>query len=145
MKKAEREAIALANKDAIEHGLGHELRRQILHALRIHKVLSPNEYSKRADEPLTNVSYHFRQLAGGDTDRPRLIDLVETEPRRGALEHYYSLTELGQVAALHQDGLEVLLALKTDELNSLFASTVPGKEEDPASGSPSDAESVKNP
>jgi hypothetical protein len=47
-------------------------------------VASPNELAKRLDEPLTNVSYHVRMLHDLGT-----IELVETEPRRGALEHYY--------------------------------------------------------
>jgi hypothetical protein len=47
-------------------------------------VASPNELAKKLDEPLTNVSYHVRMLHDLGT-----IELVETEPRRGALEHYY--------------------------------------------------------
>jgi hypothetical protein len=35
---------------------------------------------------LSNVSYHVRQLA-----KAGLIELVATRPRRGALEHYYTL------------------------------------------------------
>jgi hypothetical protein len=47
-------------------------------------VASPNELAKRLGEPLTNVSYHVRMLHDLGC-----IELVETEPRRGALEHYY--------------------------------------------------------
>ena len=47
-------------------------------------VASPNELAKRLNEPLTNVSYHVRMLHDLGC-----IELVETEPRRGALEHYY--------------------------------------------------------
>jgi hypothetical protein len=47
-------------------------------------VASPNELAKKLDEPLTNVSYHVRMLHDLGC-----IELVETEPRRGALEHYY--------------------------------------------------------
>jgi DNA-binding transcriptional ArsR family regulator len=63
--------------------LAHPLRVQLLAALN-EGVASPNELAKRLDEPLTNVSYHVRMLHDLGT-----IELVETEPRRGALEHYY--------------------------------------------------------
>src|SRR4029079_4170148 len=63
--------------------LAHPLRVQLLTALN-EGVASPNELAKRLDEPLTNVSYHVRMLHDLGC-----IELVETEPRRGALEHYY--------------------------------------------------------
>src|SRR5215213_5874270 len=63
--------------------LAHPLRVQLLAALN-QGVASPNELAKKLDEPLTNVSYHVRMLHDLGT-----IELVETEPRRGALEHYY--------------------------------------------------------
>jgi hypothetical protein len=47
-------------------------------------VASPNELAKKLNEPLTNVSYHVRMLHDLGC-----IELVDTEPRRGALEHYY--------------------------------------------------------
>ena len=63
--------------------LAHPLRVQLL-ALLNEGVASPNELAKKLDEPLTNVSYHVRMLHDLGC-----IELVETEPRRGALEHYY--------------------------------------------------------
>jgi len=63
--------------------LAHPLRVQLLAALN-EGVASPNELAKRLGEPLTNVSYHVRMLHDLGC-----IELVETEPRRGALEHYY--------------------------------------------------------
>jgi DNA-binding transcriptional ArsR family regulator len=63
--------------------LAHPLRVQLLAALNL-GVASPNELAKKLDEPLTNVSYHVRMLHDLGC-----IELVETEPRRGALEHYY--------------------------------------------------------
>jgi DNA-binding transcriptional ArsR family regulator len=63
--------------------LAHPLRVQLLAALN-QKVASPNELAKQLGEPLTNVSYHVRMLHDLGC-----IELVETEPRRGALEHYY--------------------------------------------------------
>jgi len=63
--------------------LAHPLRVQLLTALN-EGVASPNELAKRLNEPLTNVSYHVRMLHDLGC-----IELVDTEPRRGALEHYY--------------------------------------------------------
>jgi DNA-binding transcriptional ArsR family regulator len=63
--------------------LAHPLRVQLLAALN-QGVASPNELAKKLNEPLTNVSYHVRMLHDLGC-----IELVETEPRRGALEHYY--------------------------------------------------------
>lgn len=63
--------------------LAHPLRVQLLSLLN-EGVASPNELAKKLDEPLTNVSYHVRMLHDLGC-----IELVDTEPRRGALEHYY--------------------------------------------------------
>ena len=63
--------------------LAHPLRVQLLAGLN-EGVGSPNELAKKLDEPLTNVSYHVRMLHDLGC-----IELVDTEPRRGALEHYY--------------------------------------------------------
>lgn len=63
--------------------LSHPLRTQILQVLSEH-VASPNEIARELDEPLGNVSYHVRILL-----RHECIELVRTEPRRGAVEHYY--------------------------------------------------------
>jgi DNA-binding transcriptional ArsR family regulator len=48
---------------------------------------SPNGLYVAAGEPLGNVSYHVRQL-----EKAGLVELVATKQRRGALEHYYTLT-----------------------------------------------------
>lgn len=64
-------------------GLAHPLRIAILRVLE-DRVASPSEIAEQIDAPLGNVSYHVRFLA-----RVGLIELAGTEPRRGALEHYY--------------------------------------------------------
>jgi DNA-binding transcriptional ArsR family regulator len=74
---------ASAVDSRLAKALAHPLRVQLLAALN-EGVASPNELAKKLDEPLTNVSYHVRMLHDLGT-----IELVETEPRRGALEHYY--------------------------------------------------------
>ena len=97
MASARERAKLDAKVDALTQGLAHPLRRSILYYLvdeaNGNKGTSPNELSKALDEPLTNISYHVRQLA-----QKGLIDLAGTAPRRGAVEHYYKLTQLGRMA-----------------------------------------------
>lgn len=63
--------------------LAHPLRLQILSILQ-RDIASPNEIATTLGEPLGNVSYHTKILLEFDC-----IELVKTEPRRGAVEHYY--------------------------------------------------------
>jgi DNA-binding transcriptional ArsR family regulator len=74
---------ASAVDSRLAKALAHPLRVQLLAALN-EGVASPNELAKRLEEPLTNVSYHVRMLHDLGC-----IELVDTAPRRGALEHYY--------------------------------------------------------
>jgi DNA-binding transcriptional ArsR family regulator len=64
-------------------GLAHPLRIHILRILQ-NRTASPSELATELDAPLGNVSYHVRFLA-----RVGLIELSGTQPRRGAVEHYY--------------------------------------------------------
>jgi DNA-binding transcriptional ArsR family regulator len=63
--------------------LGHPLRRRILAALD-GRIASPSELADEFGEQIGNISYHFKTL-----ERLDLIELVETTPRRGAIEHRY--------------------------------------------------------
>ncbi len=63
--------------------LSHPLRVRMLTVLN-QTAASPSQLSEQLGEPLGNVSYHMRFLADLD-----LVRLVRTEPRRGAVEHYY--------------------------------------------------------
>ena len=49
------------------------------------RIASPRELSEELGMPLQNVSYHVRELA-----KLRLVKLVRTRQRRGALEHLYT-------------------------------------------------------
>lgn len=66
--------------------LGHPIRQRILQALN-EEISSPNQIARKIDEPLSNVSYHVKILVGCDA-----IELVDTKPVRGALEHFYRAT-----------------------------------------------------
>ena len=67
--------------------LSHPLRQRILQRLNEGGIRSPNELSRELGDPLGNVSYHVRILRELDC-----VELVRTEQRRGALEHYYRAT-----------------------------------------------------
>jgi DNA-binding transcriptional ArsR family regulator len=73
--------------DQLLVALGHPLRRQILRAMADQDRISPREISDELCEPLSNVSYHFRVLAGCGA-----VTLVDTEPVRGSVRHFYSPT-----------------------------------------------------
>ena len=63
--------------------LAHPLRIHILRILE-DRTASPRELADELGAKLPNVSYHVRFL-----ERLGVLKLVGTQPRRGALEHYY--------------------------------------------------------
>src|SRR5215210_6032440 len=73
--------------ERLAKALSHPLRQRILQRLNEGGVKSPNELSQELGDPLGNVSYHVRILRELDC-----VELVRTEQRRGALEHYYRAT-----------------------------------------------------
>jgi DNA-binding transcriptional ArsR family regulator len=65
--------------------LRHPLRRRILREMAGVESISPRRLSAVLDQPLSNVSYHVRVLADCAA-----VTLVNTEPARGSMEHFYS-------------------------------------------------------
>jgi DNA-binding transcriptional ArsR family regulator len=63
--------------------MSHPLRVQLMMRLN-GRVASPRQLSDMLDASLGTVSYHVQVLLGLE-----LIELVRTEPRRGATEHFY--------------------------------------------------------
>jgi DNA-binding transcriptional ArsR family regulator len=82
-KKQRRETGSRFVDQRVIKSLAHELRVEIL-AILNDRMASPNELSKELGEGLSQVSYHVKVLKDYD-----MIELVKTEPRRGAVEHYY--------------------------------------------------------
>ena len=78
------------NIDLIK-ALGHTLRFQALHIFN-KRVTSPNEVSRELGVPVNKLAYHVRVL-----EKSNLIELVKTEQRRGATEHYYRATSRAQL------------------------------------------------
>jgi DNA-binding transcriptional ArsR family regulator len=70
----------------VGRAFAHELRIRIVLVLAEEHEASPISIATRLQEPLSNVSYHVRYLA-----QLGAIELQRMEPRRGALEHFYSL------------------------------------------------------
>jgi DNA-binding transcriptional ArsR family regulator len=70
----------------IAKALAHPLRARILQRLG-ERVASPGDLAVELDAPLGVVSYHVRMLRDYDC-----VELVRTEPVRGALQHFYKAT-----------------------------------------------------
>lgn len=66
--------------------LGHPVRVLALVILN-ERVASPNEIAKELNQTVGHVSYHIKVLK-----KCECIELVDTAPRRGAVEHYYRAT-----------------------------------------------------
>ncbi len=83
VKKRQREASSKTVDQRLIKALAHPLRVEIL-AILNDRMASPNELSKELEEGLSQVSYHVKVLKDFEC-----IEMVKTEPRRGAVEHYY--------------------------------------------------------
>src|SRR3954447_12966998 len=70
----------------IAKALAHPLRARILQRLG-ERVASPGDLAVGRGAPLGVVSYHVRMLRDYEC-----VELVRTEPRRGALQHFYRAT-----------------------------------------------------
>jgi DNA-binding transcriptional ArsR family regulator len=70
----------------IAKALAHPLRARILQRLG-ERVASPGDLAMELGAPLGVVSYHVRMLRDYDC-----VELVRTEPVRGALQHFYKAT-----------------------------------------------------
>jgi DNA-binding transcriptional ArsR family regulator len=86
-KKQHREAGSRSIDQRVIKALGHSMRVEIL-AILNDRMASPNELSKELEEGLSQVSYHVKVLRDFE-----MIEMVKTEPRRGAVEHYYRASE----------------------------------------------------
>lgn len=108
--------------------LAHPLRVRILTSLQ-KGISSPNQLSQELGEPLGNVSYHVKTLLEYDC-----VELVKTEPRRGAVEHFYRATERAffsdadwaKIPASARKGISgaILETIGQDATQALIAGTI---------------------
>jgi DNA-binding CsgD family transcriptional regulator len=78
---------AVSIDQRLAKALSHSVRAQAL-ALIAAGVASPKQIAERLDIDLRSVAYHVRVL-----HRLGCVELVETQQRRGAVEHIYKPTE----------------------------------------------------
>jgi DNA-binding transcriptional ArsR family regulator len=120
--------------------LAHPLRVRILSSL--HKgISSPNQLAQELGEPLGNVSYHVKTLLEYDC-----VELVKTEPRRGAVEHFYRATERAffsdadwaKIPASARKGINgvALQSIGQDATEAMVAGTIDARTDSHISRSP---------
>ncbi|MEX2106290.1 MAG: winged helix-turn-helix domain-containing protein [Solirubrobacterales bacterium] len=120
--------------------LAHPLRVRILTSL--HKgISSPNQLAQELGEPLGNVSYHVKTLLEYDC-----VELVKTEPRRGAVEHFYRATERAffsdadwaKIPASARKGITgaILEAIGKDATEAMIAGTIDARTDSHVSHTP---------
>lgn len=120
--------------------LAHPLRVRILSSL--HKgISSPNQLAQELGEPLGNVSYHVKTLLEYDC-----VELVKTEPRRGAVEHFYRATERAffsdadwaKIPASARKGINgsVLESIGQDATEAMLAGTIDARTDSHVSRTP---------
>jgi DNA-binding transcriptional ArsR family regulator len=120
--------------------LAHPLRVRILTEL--HKgISSPNQLAQKLGEPLGNVSYHVKTLLEYDC-----VELVKTEPRRGAVEHFYRATERAffsdsdwaKIPASARKGISgvILESIGEGATEAMLAGTIPARTDSHLSDTP---------
>lgn len=79
----------------------HPLRVSILEVLSIDggRTLSPKDLSLELQSPLSTVNYHVTELR-----RSNLVEVVDEQQVRGAIEHFYRLVETADKPARRRRG-----------------------------------------
>lgn len=72
--------------DRLLRALSHPIRIDVLRILD-NRVASPKELARESGAGLSDISYHVKYLR-----EEGCIEIHETEPRRGAIEHFYRVT-----------------------------------------------------
>jgi DNA-binding transcriptional ArsR family regulator len=137
-------AVKRTAKEAVDQrlmkALTHTVRVQIL-SLMVDGEWSPNQLHKELGVGLSNISYHIKQLKDSG-----LIELTKTEPRRGAVEHFYravdrvivpeSMTAALPKAARMETLKRILMLAEKDIADALKAGTFYDRPDFHASWSP---------
>lgn len=120
--------------------LAHPLRVRILSSLH-QGISSPNQLAQELGEPLGNVSYHVKTLLEYDC-----VELVKTEPRRGAVEHFYRATDRAflsdsdwaKIPASARKGISgsIIESIGQNATGALAAGTIEGRKDSHISDTP---------
>jgi len=120
--------------------LAHPLRVSILTSLQ-RGISSPNQRAQELGEPLGNVSYHVKTLL-----EYNCVELVKTEPRRGAVEHFYRATERAffsdaewaKIPASARKGISgvILESIGQDATEAMIAGTIDARTDSHISQTP---------
>jgi DNA-binding transcriptional ArsR family regulator len=68
--------------------IGHPIRIEVMRVLN-ERTASPSQLAKALGQGVSHVSYHVQELS-----KYGCVEMVRTEPRRGAVEHFYRATRL---------------------------------------------------
>jgi DNA-binding transcriptional ArsR family regulator len=138
----------LAQTRTTPEGITQQLAKALAHPLRVRiltslqkGISSPNQLSQELGEPLGNVSYHVKTLLEYDC-----VELVKTEPRRGAVEHFYRATERAffsdadwaKIPSSARKGISgvILEAIGEDATAAMTAGTIDARTDSHTSHSP---------
>jgi DNA-binding transcriptional ArsR family regulator len=138
----------LAQTRTTPEGITQQLAKALAHPLRVRiltelnrGISSPNQLAQQLDEPLGNVSYHVKTLLEYDC-----VELVKTEPRRGAVEHFYRATERAffsdadwaKIPASARKGIDgvILEAIGQDATAAMIEGTIDARTESHISRTP---------
>lgn len=69
--------------EKIAHSISHDVRLEA-YTILAQREASPKELRRMLRRTLGTVSYHVKEM-----EKDNLLELVRTEPRRGAVEHFY--------------------------------------------------------
>lgn len=92
-KSEKKGSVRATEERKVAHAVNHPVRLDVLSIL-FERTASPNEMAEQLKVPLGNVSFHVKEL-----NCDKVIELVKTAQRRGAIEHYYRARLRPEVSA----------------------------------------------
>lgn len=98
----------------IAKSVSHPIRIGIMRILR-ERTASPSELAEALGEGVSHVSYHVSELC-----KYGAVELVDTKPSRGAIEHFYRATR-SSLQRIEDDEAE---ALSDSERNAILATSL---------------------